>query len=62
MQKKFRNASDVVLNNMNMSQLDDSSEMLNTLAKIMDQFDIDEIEGESGTVWKIIWKYEKTAG
>ncbi|MGN0484211.1 MAG: toxic anion resistance protein [Lachnospiraceae bacterium] len=37
-------ASDVVLNSMNMSQLDESSAMLNTLAKIMDQFDINEIE------------------
>ncbi len=37
-------ASDVVLNSMNMTQLDESSEMLNTLAKIMEKFDIDEIK------------------
>ena len=37
-------ASDVVLNSMNMSQLDESTEMLNTLAKIMGKFDIDEIK------------------
>ncbi len=37
-------ASDVVLNSMNMAQLDESSEMLNTLAKIMQKFDIDEIK------------------
>ena len=37
-------ASDVVLNSMNMNQIDDSSAMLNTLAKIMDKFDIDEIK------------------
>lgn len=36
-------ASDVVLNSMNMTQLDESSAMLNTLAKIMEKFDIDEI-------------------
>jgi len=36
-------ASDVVLNSMDMTQLDESSEMLNTLAKIMEKFDIDEI-------------------
>lgn len=36
-------ASDVVLNSMNMTQLDESSEMLNTLAKIMQKFDIEEI-------------------
>ncbi len=37
-------ASDVVLNSMNMAQLDESSEMLNTLAKVMQKFDIDEIK------------------
>ncbi len=36
-------ASDVVLNNMGMKQLDESTAMLNTLAKIMGEFDIDEI-------------------
>ena len=41
--EEISKASDVVLNSMNMSQLDDTSEMLKTLAKIMDQFDIDEI-------------------
>ena len=33
-------ASDVVLNSMNMAQLDNSSEMLNILAKIMEKFDV----------------------
>lgn len=37
-------ASDVVLNNVNMSQLDESSQMLTSLAKIMDKFDIKEIQ------------------
>ena len=37
-------ASDVVLNNVNLSQLDNASEMLSTLAKIMGMFDIDEIK------------------
>lgn len=41
-------ASDVVLNSVNMSQLDDSSEMLNTLAKIMSKFDIEEIKEKPG--------------
>ena len=40
--EEISKASDVVLNSMNMSQLDDTSEMLKTLAKIMDQFDIDD--------------------
>lgn len=42
--EEISKASDVVLNSMNMSQLDDSSEMLNTLAKIMSKFDIEEIK------------------
>ncbi len=46
-------ASDVVLNSMSMSQLDESSQMLNTLAKIMDKFDIDEIKEEKGFLSKL---------
>jgi len=41
-------ASDVVLNSMNMSQLNETSEMLKSLAKIMDQFDINEIKDNPG--------------
>lgn len=37
-------ASDQVLNSMSMTQIDNSSQMLNTLAKIMDKFDIEEIK------------------
>ena len=46
-------ASDVVLNSMNMSQLDDSSALLNTLAKIMSKFDIDEIKDNPGLFGKL---------
>ena len=49
--EEISKASDVVLNSMNMSQLDDSSQMLNTLANIMKKFDIDEIRD------KILQKY-----
>lgn len=42
--EEISKASDVVLNSMNMSQLDDSSEMLNTLAKIMSKFDVEELK------------------
>lgn len=35
--EEISKASDVVLNSMNMAQLDETSEMLNVLAKIMDQ-------------------------
>lgn len=41
-------ASDVVLNSVNMSQLDDSNELLNTLAKVMSKFDIEEIKEKTG--------------
>lgn len=42
--EEISRASDVVLRNTNMSQLDDSSELLNTLTKIMDQFNIEELK------------------
>lgn len=41
-------ASDVVLNSMNMSQIDDSGELLNTLAKIMSKFDPEELADDPG--------------
>lgn len=46
--EEISKASDVILNSMNMSQLDDSGEMLSTLAKIMGKFDIEEIKDDSG--------------
>ena len=41
--EQISKASDVVLQSMNLSQLDESSKMLQTLAKIMEQFNVDEI-------------------
>lgn len=41
-------ASDVVLSSVNMSQLNDSNELLNTLAKVMSKFDIEEIKEKPG--------------
>lgn len=52
-------ASDVVLNSMSMSQLDDSSVMLNTLAKIMGKFDIDEIREDKGFFGKFFGNLRK---
>lgn len=52
-------ASDVVLNSMNMSQLDESTAMLNTLAKIMEQFDIKEIEENPGLFSKLFGNMRK---
>lgn len=57
--EEISKASDVVLNSMNMSQLDDSSEMLNTLAKIMSKFDIDEIRDEPGLFGKLFGNLRK---
>lgn len=51
--EEISKASDVVLNSMNLSQLDDSSEMMNTLAKIMSKFDVEEIKEESGLLGKL---------
>lgn len=52
-------ASDVVLNSMNMTQLDESSEMLNTLAKIMEKFDIDEIKDNPSLFGKLFGNLRK---
>ncbi|MDE6015981.1 MAG: toxic anion resistance protein [Acetatifactor sp.] len=52
-------ASDVVLNSMNMSQLDESSEMLNTLAKIMEKFDIEEIKDNPSLFGKLFGNLRK---
>lgn len=57
--EEISKASDVVLNSMNMSQLDDTSEMLKTLAKIMDQFDIDEIKENPGLFGKLFGNLKK---
>lgn len=57
--EEISKCSDVILNSMNMSQLDDSSAMLNTLAKIMDKFDIDEIRDDPGLFGKLFGNLRK---
>lgn len=57
--EEISKASDVVLNNMNMSQLDDSSEMLNVLAKIMSKFDIEELQENPGLFGKLFGNLRK---
>lgn len=52
-------ASDVVLNSMDMTQLDESSQMLNTLAKIMEKFDIDEIRENPSLFGKLFGNLRK---
>ncbi len=57
--EEISKASDVVLNSMNMSQLDDSSEMLNTLAKIMSKFDVEELKENPGLFSKLFGNLRK---
>jgi len=57
--EEISKASDIVLNNMNMSQLDESSEMLNTLTKIMSKFDIEEIQEKPGLFGKLFGNLKK---
>nr|WP_317412075.1 toxic anion resistance protein [uncultured Solibaculum sp.] len=52
-------SSDVILNSMNMSQVNDSGEMLNALAKIMDKFDIEEIKEDPGFFSKLFSNMRK---
>lgn len=52
-------ASDIVLNSMSMSQLDESSEMLTSLSKIMEKFDIDEIKEDKGLFNKLFGNLKK---
>ena len=51
--EEISKASDVVLNSMNMSQLDETSNMLKVLANIMSKFDIDEIKDEPRGIAKL---------
>ena len=48
-------ASDIVLNSMSMSQIDESNEMLSSLSKIMSKFDIDEFKEDK-------WLFNKLFG
>ena len=57
--EEISKASDVVLNSMNMSQLDDTSQMLTILAKIMEKFDLDEIKENPSLFGKIFGNLRK---
>lgn len=57
--EEISKASDVVLNSMNMSQLDDSSQMLTTLAKVMGKFDIEEIKDNPNLFDKLFGNLRK---
>ncbi len=57
--EEISRCSDVVLNSINMSQLDESSTMLKTLAKIMDKFDIEEIKENPNFLNKLFGNLRK---
>lgn len=57
--EEISKASDIVLNSMNMSQLDDTSEMLKILANIMEKFDIDEIKENPGLFGRFFGNLKK---
>ena len=57
--EEISKASDVVLNSMTLSQLDDSSAMLKTLANIMSKFDIEEIKENPGLFGKLFGNLKK---
>jgi uncharacterized protein YaaN involved in tellurite resistance len=51
--------SDVILNGMDLSQLDNSSTMLTTLAKIMDKFDVEELKDNPSLFNKLFGNLRK---
>ncbi len=57
--EEISKASDIVLNSMNMSQLEESSEMLTALSKIMSKFDIDELKEDKGFLGKLFGNVKK---
>ena len=57
--EEISKVSDVVLNSMNLAQLDESSQMLGALAKIMDKFDIEEIKESKGFFDKLFGNMRK---
>lgn len=57
--EEIAKASDVVLNSMSMSQLDESSEMLESLSKIMSKFDPSELKESTGLFNKLFGNMKK---
>jgi len=57
--EEISKASDVVLNSMNMSQIDDSGELLKVLAEVMSKFDIDELNENPGLFGRLFGNLRK---
>ena len=57
--EEISKASDVVLNSMNMGQLEESSDMLSALSKIMDRFDPSELKDNNGLFNRLFGNMKK---
>ena len=57
--EEIAKASDIVLKSMNMSQLDDSTKILNVLANVMSKFDIEEINENPSFFGKLFGGFRK---
>ena len=57
--EEISKASDVVLNSMSLQKIDETSEILNVLGRIMDKFDIDEIKEDPGFLGKLFGNLKK---
>ena len=57
--EEISKCSDVILNSMNMSQINDSGQMLVMLGKVMDKFDIEEIKENPGLFKKLFGNMKK---
>ena len=57
--EEISKVSDTVLRNVNMSQLDESSQMLKSLAKIMGAFDVDELKDDPNFLQKLFGNAKK---
>lgn len=57
--EEISKSSDVILNSMNMSQINDSGEMLVLLGKVMDKFDIKEIQDNPTLFGKLFGNLSK---
>lgn len=57
--EEISRCSDTILNSMNMSQINDTGEMLQLLGKVMDRFDINELKEEPGLFKKLFGNIKK---
>ena len=58
--EEISKSSDVILRSLNMSDLDDSSELLGALSKVMNQFDLDEVRSNPSLFEKLFGNLRKS--